>query len=217
MADHLTDILHDYAAAHTSSEPEWLRCIDRDTNLRLLNPRMCSGHLQGRLLKLLTQLTAPQKVLELGTYSGYSALCLAEGLALPHAYVDTVEVDDELEDFIREHMALAPCDISSRLHLHFGDALDIVPKLEPGWQLVFIDADKRRYNDYLDMLLPLVSTGALIIADNTLWGGNVVDTAHERDAQTRGVRAFNERVATDPELDAVLLPLRDGLTLMRRR
>lgn len=211
----LLELLYDYATAHSSEEPDWLRRIDRDTNLRLLNPRMCSGHIQGRLLTMLTRIAAPSRALELGTYSGYSALCIAEGLDRPGALLDTIEIDDELEDFIRGHMRLAPAGIASRVRLHIGDATEIIPRLEPGWQLIFIDADKRRYNDYLDMLLPLLPSGALIIADNTLWGGNVIDPGHDRDAQTRAIRAFNDRVAADNRLDTVLLPLRDGLTLLR--
>lgn len=210
-------MLYDYAAAHSSDEPEWLRRIDCDTNLLLLNPRMCSGHIQGRLLAMLASMVNPDKVLELGTFSGYSALCLAEGLHKEDAYVDTIEVDDELEDFIVDHLALAPQPIASRVRLHIGDALELIPQLGGGWQLTFIDADKRRYNDYLDALLPLVPPGAFILADNTLWGGNVIDSGHDRDAQTKAIRLFNDRVASDPQLDTVMLPLRDGLTILRRR
>lgn len=210
-----SDLLCEYASAHSDAEPEWLARIDRDTNLQLLNPRMCSGHLQGRFLRLLVEIAAPRRVLELGTFSGYSALCLAEGLSGNDSFVDTVEVDDELEDFIVSHLRLAPVEIASRVRLHIGDAFAVVPELEPGWQFVFMDADKRRYNDYLDLLLPRLEPGALIVADNTLWGGNVVDPGHDRDPQTRGVRAFNDRVAADPSLRALMLPLRDGLTVIR--
>lgn len=216
MTDTLSDILSGYASAHSSAEPPWLRRIDIDTNLMLLNPRMCSGHLQGRLLKLLVQLAAPRRVLEIGTYSGYSALCLAEGLTAADATVDTIEIDDELEDFIRSHIALAPPQLSARITLHIGDALDIVPRQQREWQFTFIDADKRRYNDYLDMLMPLTPPGAVIVADNTLWGGNVTDPGHDRDPQTRAIRAFNDRVVADPQLEPLLLPLRDGLTIIRR-
>lgn len=210
-----TDLIYDYAAAHSSAEPEWLRRIDRNTNLRLLNPRMCSGHLQGRLLKMFTQLAAPNRALELGTYSGYSALCIAEGLTKPEAYLDTIEIDDELEDLIREHLALSPPRIADRVRLHIGDTSEIVPTLDSGWELVFIDADKRQYNAYLDLLMPLLPAGALILADNTLWGGNVIDVGHDRDAQTRAIRSFNDRVAQDVRLETVMLPLRDGLTILR--
>lgn len=213
----LSDLLYNYAAAHSSPEPDWLRRIDCDTNLRLLNPRMCSGHIQGRFLALLTRLINPDKVLELGTYSAYSALCLAEGLTKPEAYVDTVELNDELEDFINSHLRLASEEIASRVRLHIGDALEVVPRLSPGWPLVFIDADKRLYNDYLDLLLPLLPPGAVILADNTLWGGNVVDPSHDRDRQTIAIRNFNERVAEDKRLEVVMLPLRDGLSILRLR
>lgn len=213
----LTDLLYDYASAHSSAEPTWLQRIDCDTNLLLLNPRMCSGHLQGRLLALLTSIVNPDRALELGTFSGYSALCIAEGLRKEKAYVDTIEIDDELEDFIVSHLKLAPEEIASRVRLHIGDAIELLPDLTPGWQFIFIDADKRRYNDYLDALLPLTEPGALILADNTLWGGNVVDAGHDRDAQTIAIRRFNDRVVSDPRFDTLMLPLRDGLTLMRRR
>lgn len=212
----LTDLLYDYAGAHSSPEPDWLRRIDFDTNLLLLNPRMCSGHIQGRLLAMLSTLVNPDKALELGTFSGYSALCLAEGMQKPGAYLDSIEIDDELEDFIVSHLALAPPQIASRVRLHIGNALDLIPTLNSGWQLIFIDADKRLYNDYLDLLIPLIPPGALILADNTLWGGNVLDSRHDRDAQTRAIRSFNDRVAADTRLDTVMLPLRDGLTLIRR-
>lgn len=211
----LSDLLYDYAGNHSSPEPEWLRIIDCDTNLQLLNPRMCSGHIQGRFLKLLCSIVNPERALDIGTFSGYSALCLAEALKKPNAYVDTIESDDELEDFIRQHIALAPSEIASRIHLHIGDAIDIIPSLQTPWQLVFIDADKRRYNDYLDLLLPRLDSGCLILADNTLWGGNVIDAAHDKDAQTVAIRSFNQRVASDSRFDTVMLPLRDGLTLIR--
>ncbi len=208
--------LDDYIEAHISPEPSWLQTINRDTNIELLNPRMCSGHLQGRLLKMLTQMIRPRRVLELGTYSGYSALCIAEGLQGEDAEIHTIEIDDELEDFITSHLARSP--YASKVHLHFGDALKLIPELsdEP-WDMVFMDADKRLYCQYFELLLPRLAPGAFILADNTLWGGNVVDPGHNRDNQTTGVKRFNDLVASHPAVETVILPLRDGLTLLRKK
>lgn len=207
--------LDDYIEAHTAAEPPLLADLYRDTWLRRLYPRMCSGHVQGRILKMLVTMIRPRRVLELGTFSGYSALCLAEGLT-GDAELHTVEIDDEAEPFIREWFDRSP--LGSRITLHIGDALDIVPRLDAPWDLVYIDANKRRYCDYLDLIVPRLSPGGYIIADNTLWSGKVADPdALAHDAQARGVAAFNDRVAADPRLETVILPLRDGLSLIRLR
>lgn len=207
--------LDDYIEAHTAAEPPLLADLYRDTWLRRLYPRMCSGHIQGRILKMLVTMIRPRRVLELGTFSGYSALCLAEGLT-GDAELHTVEIDDEAEPFIRGWFDRSP--LGSRITLHIGDALDIVPRLDAPWDLVYIDANKRRYCDYLDLIVPRLSPGGYIIADNTLWSGKVADPdALARDAQARGVAAFNDRVAADPRLETVILPLRDGLSLIRLR
>lgn len=203
----------DYILARSGPEPEWLRSIDHRTHLRLLNPRMCSGHYQGRLLKLLTEMIRPQRVLELGTYSGYSALCIAEGLG-ESARLHSVEINDELSDFIADSLAGAPAEISGKIEVHFGDALKVIPQLGGSWDMVFMDADKRLYSSYIDLLLPRLAPGGWIIADNTLWDGNILDPAHDRDPQTRAIRAFNDRVAADPRLQSLIIPLRDGLTLI---
>lgn len=174
---------------------------------------MASGHLQGRLLKMLVQMTKPLRVLELGTFSGYSALCMAEGLR-PEAELHTIEVFDEMEDFIRSWFARSPH--ASQLHLHIGSALDIVPTLPGGWDLVFIDADKRQYVDYYHMIVPLMRPGGFILADNTLWYGHVLEEhPRESDQQTINIQAFNDLVAADPRVEKVILPLRDGLTIIR--
>lgn len=210
------DALLQYVADHTEEEPLWLRQIDHRTHLRLLNPRMCSGHVQGRLLKLFTCMIRPQRVLELGTYSAYSALCIAEGLE-GDARIDTVEINDELGDFIAESLAAAPAEIAARVRVHFGDALQLIDRLDAGWDLVFMDADKRLYTQCLSLLLPRMNPGGWILADNTLWGGNILDARHDRDPQTVAIREFNERVAADSRLEAAILPLRDGLTIIRKR
>ncbi len=205
--------LDDYILRHIDAEGELLHALWRDTQLRLSYGQMASGHLQGRLLKMLVQMTKPLRVLELGTFSGYSALCMSEGL-LPEAELHTIEIFDEMEDFIRSWFARSPH--ASQLHLHIGNALDIIPTLPTPWDLVFIDADKRQYVEYYHMIVPLMKPGGFIIADNTLWYGHVLEE-HPRksDLQTLGVQAFNDIVASDPRVEKVILPLRDGLTLIR--
>lgn len=206
------DSLDDYIAAHSSPEPPLLHDLYRATNLERLYPRMCSGHVQGRILAMLSGMIRPRRVLEIGTFSGYSALCLAEGLA-PEGVLHTVEIDDEAEPFITRWLTRSP--LGNRITLHIGDALEIVPRISSDpWDLAYIDANKRHYTDYLDMLLPLMRPGGYIIADNTLWDGKVTDPS-ARDAQTEGIRRFNDAVARHPRLDTVMLPLRDGLTLIR--
>ena len=209
------DTLDDYILSHISEEPENLRRLNRHVNTRLLYSRMCSGHLQGRLLKMLTAMVNPRRVLELGTYAGYSALCIAEGLRRDDARVDTIEVEDELEDFIREHLAESP--YGDRVDLHIGDAMSIIPVINRGdWDMVYIDANKRTYVDYLELLLPMLPKNAFILADNTLWDGKIVDTVTNHDPQTLGIAAFNDLVARDKRLETVILPIRDGLTLLRK-
>lgn len=208
--------LDDYIEAHSSAEPAWLYRLNRLSNLRLLNGRMCSGPVQGRFLKMLTAMIRPQRVLELGTFSGYSSLCMAEALE-GDALVDTVEADDELEDFINEALGQAPAAIAARIRLHIGPALEVVPRFDDeSFDLAFIDASKREYPEYYEAVLPKIRPGGFIIADNTLWDGHVADPAYDRDPQTRGVRKFNDLVAADARVEKVIAPLRDGLTLIRK-
>lgn len=203
----------EYIAAHTSAEPPALHALWRRTCLHKLYPRMCSGHVQGRLLRMLTAMIHPRRILELGTYTGYSTLCMAEGIP-PGCVLDTVEIDDEAEDDLR---ALFAADAPGKdIRLHIGDALTVVPALEGGWDMVFIDADKRLYCQYLDLVLDRIPVGAFILADNTLWDGHLLHPDTCRDPQSRALAAFNDRVAADPRLQAVLLPVRDGLTLLQK-
>ncbi|MDE5750260.1 MAG: O-methyltransferase [Duncaniella sp.] len=204
----------EYVTAHTSPEPPHLERLYRHTHLTCLYPRMCSGHLQGRLLAMIVAMVKPHRVLELGTFTGYSALCLAE--TLPEGgEVHTVEVDDEMEEHLTELFATAPG--GDRITLHIGDAREVIPTLPGPWDLVYIDANKRDYEAYLDLIIPRMSPGGFILADNTLWDDKVLDTAKNHDAQTLALDRFNGRVASDPRLETVILPLRDGLTLMRLR
>ena len=209
----MTEQLDDYIKAHISPEPPHLTALYRSTHLRHLYPRMCSGHYQGRLLKMLTVMINPVNVLELGTFTGYSALCLAEGLS-GDAHLHTVEINDEMEDELLQLFADSPG--GDRITLHIGDACDVVSRLDIIWDLVYIDANKRNYTDYYELIVPRLRPGGFIIADNTLWDGKVADPEANHDAQTRGIVAFNDLVAADPRVETVIIPLRDGLTLIRK-
>lgn len=207
---------------HDFSEPEeaLLHELDRETNLRAVAPRMISGHIQGRLLEMLVRMLRPRRALEIGTFTGYSALSMAAGLE-EGAELHTVEVDDEQEEFIRSYFARSPH--GRKITLHIGSALDIVPKLGGEFDLAFIDGDKREYPDYYRMLMgdddgrPLVHSGSVLIADNILWSGKVVQPVAHNDRHTQALLEFNRMVAEDPRTENVILPLRDGLNLIRIR
>lgn len=209
--------LEEYIEQHSSPENEVLSAINRDTNIHILNPHMLSGQVQGRVLSFLSQMIRPKRILELGTFTGYSALCLAEGLPDDGELI-TIEHNDELEDTIRHNLALSP--LGSKIRLVIGDAKEVLNTLNSQhstFDLIFIDADKREYTEYLDLVYPLVVPGGWILADNTLWDGHIIDSAYDRDKQTLGLRAFNDKVAADPRLEQVILPLRDGLTLIHKK
>ena len=206
--------LEDYVRAHTSPEPDYLYRLWRATNLRTVHGRMASGHVQGRLLKMLVQMVRPQRVLEIGTFSGYSAISMAEGLP-PGGRLYTFEVNDEMEDFTRPW--IEGSEVGDRITFTIGDALVEAPRLGITFDMVFIDGDKRQYCDYYEMALSLLRPGGYILADNTLWDGHVVDRAYDHDRQTLGIEAFNDHVAQDRRVEQVLLPLRDGLTLIRKK
>lgn len=206
--------ISEYIELHSSPESEVLQQITRSTHLEVINPRMLSGHVQGRVLSMLSQMIAPHRILELGTFTGYSALCLAEGLSDSGRLV-TIEHNDEMEDSIRRNLALSP--LGDKIELVIGDAKEWLAQQEKGagFDLVFIDADKKEYSDYLDLVLPLMRDGGWILADNTLWDGHIVEEAYDKDRQTLALRAFNDKVANDERLEKVILPLRDGLTIIR--
>jgi len=210
----VNDSLNQYILDHIDPEGEYLHALWRDTQLKTSYGQMASGHLQGRLLKMLVAMVRPRRVIELGTFSGYSALCMAEALE-GDAELHTFEIFDEQEDFIRRWFEGSA--YASRLHLHIGDALRLVPQMKDTlWDFAFIDADKRQYVEYYEMLLLRMRRGGFIVADNTLWYGHVAEEhPRESDAQTRGVQAFNDLVASDTRVEKVILPLRDGLTLIR--
>lgn len=209
--------LDEYISAHTTPESEVLKTIARDTHVHILNPHMLSGHVQGRALAMLSHMIRPKRILELGTFTGYSALCLAEGLS-EDGLLTTIEHNDELEDTIRRNLALSP--LSDRIRLIIGDAKEILHgeaiNSDALYDLVFIDADKREYCDYIDLVYPLVPVGGFILADNTLWDGHIIDPTYDKDKQTIGLRAFNDKIAKDSRFEQVILPIRDGLTIIRK-
>jgi predicted O-methyltransferase YrrM len=222
----ITMTLSEYIEQHSSPESEVLQQITRSTHLEVINPRMLSGHVQGRVLSMLSQMIQPKRILELGTFTGYSALCLAEGLS-ENGKLITIEHNDEMEDSIRRNLALSP--LGEKIELRIGEAKEILKQLgneianqlkedsekQEKFDLVFIDADKKEYCDYLDLVLPLMQEGGWILADNTLWDGHIIDPAYDKDKQTIGLRDFNDKVMANEHLEKVILPLRDGLTIIR--
>ena len=204
--------LEEYISAHSTPENEVLEAITRDTHVHVLNPHMLSGHVQGRVLSMLSHMIHPKRILELGTFTGYSALCLAEGLAEGGKLI-TIEHNDELEDTIRRNLSKSP--LGAKIELIIGDAKEVLTANAKA-DLVFIDADKREYCAYLNLVYPLVPVGGFILADNTLWDGHIIDPAYDKDKQTLGLRAFNDKLKEDDRFEQVILPLRDGLTIIRK-
>lgn len=202
-----------YIANHIDPEGDYLYRLYRATNLHTLHGRMASGHLQGRLLKMLVQMTQAKRVLEVGTFSGYSAICLAEGLP-DDGLLYTFEINDEQEDFTRPWIEGSA--VANKIRFIIGDAIIEAPRLGITFDLVFIDGDKRTYVETYEMALSVLRQGGFIVADNTLWDGHVCDSAYDKDQQTLGIRRFNDLVANDSRVEKVILPLRDGLTLIRK-
>ena len=203
-----------YADAHTSPESDLLQRLNRDTHAHVLHARMLSGHLQGRLLSMFSHMIRPRLVLEIGTYTGYSALCLAEGLA-DGGRVITIDKNEELESIARRYWAESP--YAGQIDLHIGQASAIIPALDREFDLVFIDADKENYGLYYDLVFDKVRPGGFILADNVLWSGKVVEPVKRADRDTQAVIAFNQKIHTDPRVDNLLLPVRDGLLLARKQ
>lgn len=203
-----------YILEHIDSEPEHLYRLYRATNIELLHGRMASGHLQGRLLKMLVQMIRPKNILEIGTFAGYSAICMAEGLE-PDGKVYTFEINDEQEDFTRPWIESS--DVTGRIEFIIGDAITEAPKLGVEFDMAFVDGDKRTYLETYEMVLSILKPGGFILADNTLWDEHVIDPAYAKDQQTRGILKFNDFIAHDDRVEKVILPLRDGLTLIRKK
>lgn len=204
--------LDDYVVAHSQKEPELLAALNKETWQKVLNPRMLSGHYQGRILSLLSKLIQPKHILEIGTYTGYSALCLLEGMYSPGA-LHTIDVNEELAALQRKYF-----DKSGRgkeIHQHLGNALEIIPTIDLNFDLVFIDADKHNYPNYLELILPKLNLGAVILSDNVLWSGKVIEKLDPNDRDTKALLAYSKALNTHENLETVILPVRDGLTISR--
>lgn len=206
--------MDDYILSHSEPEPDYLHELWRATHLQTLHGHMTSGHLQGRLLKMLVEMIRPQRVLEVGTFSGYSALCIAEGLP-DGGHLWTYEINDEMDVFTRKWLENSP--YNDRITFIIGDAIREAPKLNLVFDMAFLDGDKRTYVETYEAVLPIVRQGGFLLADNTLWDGHVTDSAYDRDRQTQGIRRFNDHVAADSRTEQVILPIRDGLTLIRKK
>ena len=210
----MTEEIEKYVLAHSAPEGDYLYRLYRATNIHTIHGRMASGHLQGRLLKMLVRMIRPKNILEVGTFSGYSAICMAEGLD-EGGKVWTFEINDEMEDFTRPWIENSP--VADKIDFRIGDANIEAPKLGITFDLAFVDGDKRTYVETYEMVLRLLRPGGYIIADNTLWDGHVTDPAYDHDHQTQGIRQFNDHVAADNRVEQVIVPLRDGLTLIRKK
>lgn len=210
----MTEDIEKYVLAHSEPEGDYLYRLYRATNIHTIHGRMASGHLQGRLLKMLVSMIRPKNILEVGTFSGYSAICMAEGLD-EGGKVWTFEINDEMEDFTRPWIENSP--VADKIDFRIGDANIEAPKLGVTFDLAFVDGDKRTYVETYEMVLRLLRPGGYIIADNTLWDGHVTDPAYDHDHQTQGIRRFNDHVAADNRVEQVIVPLRDGLTLIRKK
>ena len=205
--------VEEYSMQHTTKESELLNKIDRETHLEVLRPRMLSGHFQGRILSMLSKMISPYRILEIGTYTGYSAICLAEGLT-EDGKLYTIDINEELEDRVRQYFLES--NYNQQIDLIIGDALNLIPRLKESWDIVFIDADKKNYTKYFNMVVASVKSGGYIIADNVLWSGKVVEKDH-LDEDTLALRVFNDTLSKDPRFEVVLLPVRDGLLIARKK
>ncbi len=210
----INEAIEEYAENHTSPESELLYNLNRETHLNIMIPRMLSGHLQGRTLSMLSKMIQPQNILEIGTYTGYSALCMAEGLK-EKGSIDTIDLNQELQPIIDKYWAQSP--FKNQLNLHIGNALEIIPQLKKEYQLVFIDADKENYLNYYHLLFDLVPSGGYILADNVLWSGNVLQKEEEMNESTEAIVSFNTFIQNDDRVENLLLPIRDGLSIIRKK
>ena len=210
--DFLPKKIDEYVISHSQSEPELLQQLNRETWQKVLQPRMLSGHFQGRVLSMLSKLIKPKHILEIGTYTGYSALCLVEGMQ-HSGELHTIDINEELHDFQRKYFDLSG--FGKQIIQHTGNALEIIPKLDMVFDLVFIDADKHNYPNYLELVLPKLSRGAVILSDNVLWSGKVVETLKKDDIDTEALLKYNKLLNEHPKLETILLPIRDGLTISR--
>jgi caffeoyl-CoA O-methyltransferase len=206
--------LDDYVCIHTSDEPQLLYELNRETHLKVLQPRMLSGHFQGRLLSMISKLISPENVLEIGTYTAYSTLCLLEGLK-ENGKITTIDINEELEDIVRKYIDKA--NAVEKIDYRIGDALEIIPSLNKTFDLVFIDADKSNYINYYNLVFDKVKSGGFILTDNVLWSGKVIQELKGDDLDTKIILEFNEMVKNDDRVETILLPIRDGLMLTRKK
>lgn len=204
--------LEDYVSHHSENEPALLAALNRETHQKILLPRMLSGHFQGRVLSMLSKLIRPVNILEIGTYTGYATLCLCEGLQ-ENGTVDTIDINEELMDFQKKYFDLS--EWRGRIFQHLGDATEIIPNLNKKYDLVFIDADKENYLNYFEIILPKMNKGGIILSDNVLWSGKVLETPNPKDLSTNVLLEYNKKLKEDPRVETVLLPIRDGLTVSR--
>lgn len=209
----IPEALDDYAVKHTSPEPELLAKLSRETYLKVLQPRMLSGHYQGRLLSMISKIVKPERILEIGTYTGYSALCLAEGL-MENGELHTIDINEELTDIQEKYFNLSP--YKNKIYPHLGSATKIIPTIPGKFDLVFMDADKPNYPFYLDIIIDKIRPGGILLTDNVLWSGKVVEQVEEDDESTIALLEYNKRIAEDSRLETILLPVRDGLSITRK-
>lgn len=212
--DFLDEKIEEYVNQHSSPEPEILARLNRETHLKILQPRMLSGHLQGRVLSMLMKMIRPQRILEIGTYTGYSALCMAEGLAQA-GELHSIDINEELTDFVQKYVNEAGH--QDKIKLHVGNALEIIPILKEDWDVVFIDADKNNYINYYNLLIDKLKSGSYIIADNVLWSGKVIEDYNQQDEDTKTLIDFNKMIQEDERVENVLFPIRDGLMVLRKK
>lgn len=208
----LSDELDQYVTQHSQDEPELLAQLNKETYQKILQPRMLSGHFQGRVLSMLSKIIHPTNILEIGTYTGYATLCLAEGLA-ENGMIDTLDIEEELVDFQRKYFDRSQW--SNQITQHLGEALKIIPTLNKKYDLVFIDADKENYINYFHMIVPMMNKGGIILSDNVLWSGKVLEEVNPKDITTKILLEYNELLKNDSRVETVLLPIRDGLTVSR--
>ena len=208
----ISEALEDYVAQHSENEPLLLQQLNKETHQKVLQPRMLSGHFQGRVLSMISKIVQPKNILELGTYTGYATLCLAEGLQ-KDGKIDTIDINEELEEIQSKYFQLS--DYKDQIVQHIGNAMEIIPNLNRKFDLVFIDADKENYINYWNLIVPMMNKGGIILSDNVLWSGKVLEEVKKNDRSTQILLEYNKITKEDPRVETVLLPIRDGLTMSR--